>query len=107
MQEVGEVVIIRNRDFVGKGYRSGGLLVLNVAVQVNNETAVRSVYIAESVDLWHGRPEHVNFTSLKRLRNMRLIPNVNTENCSKCPVCVEAKFVKKPFKSITTRKIEL
>jgi len=38
-----------------KGYRSGGLLVLNVAAQVNNETAVNSVYIAESVDLWHGR----------------------------------------------------
>jgi len=38
---------------------------------------------------------------------MRLIPNVNTKNCSKCPVCIEAKFVKKLFKSVTTRKIEL
>jgi len=35
---------------------------------------------------------------------MQLIPNVNTENCSKCPVCVEAKFAKKPFKSVTTKK---
>jgi len=50
---------------------------------------------------------HVNFASLKRLRNMRLISNVNIENCSKCPVCVEAKFGKKPFKSITTRKTKL
>ena len=38
---------------------------------------------------------------------MRLIPNVNTENCSKCDVCVKAKFANKPFKSITTRKTEL
>ena len=38
---------------------------------------------------------------------MRLIPNVNTENCSKCPVCVEAKFAKEPFKNVTTRKTEL
>jgi len=38
---------------------------------------------------------------------MRLIPNTNTQNCSKCDICVEAKFAKKPFKSITTRKTEL
>ena len=38
---------------------------------------------------------------------MQLIPNVNTENCSNCPICVEEKFTKKPFKSITTRKTDL
>ena len=38
---------------------------------------------------------------------MRLISNINTENCSKCDVCVEAKFAKKPFKHITTRETEL
>ena len=39
---------------------------------------------------------------------MRLIPNVNTKNCFKCPVCVEAKYAKKnPFKSVTVRKTEL
>ena len=80
---------------------------MNAVAQINNETAANSVYIAESVDLWHGRLGHVNFASLKRLRNMSLIPNVNTENCSKCPVCVEEKFAKKPFKNVTTRKIEL
>ena len=53
------------------------------------------ILLIESVDLWHGRLGHVNFASLKRLRNMGLIPNVNTENCSKCPICVEAKFAKK------------
>ena len=38
---------------------------------------------------------------------MRLIPNVNTKNCSKCPVCVKVKFFKKSFKSITIRKTDL
>ena len=38
---------------------------------------------------------------------MRLIPNVNTENCSKYHVCVKAKFAKKPFKSVTAKKTEL
>jgi len=32
---------------------------------------------------------------------------VNIEKCSKCPVCVEVKFVKKPLKSVTTRKTDL
>jgi len=107
MQEAGKVVIMRNGNFVGKGYHSGGLLVRNAAAQVNNETAANSIYIAESVNLWHGRLGHVNFASLKTCRNMRLIPNVNTKNCSECPVCVEAKFAKTPFKLITTRKTEL
>jgi len=51
VQEVRKVVIMQNENFIGKGYRSGGLLVLNVAVQVNNEATTNFVYIAESVDL--------------------------------------------------------
>jgi len=38
---------------------------------------------------------------------MHLIPNVNTKNCFKYPVCVEVKFAqKKLFKLVTTGKIE-
>ena len=59
------------------------------------------------MDLWHSRFGHVNYASINNLKNMRLISNINTENCSKCDICVEAKFAKKPFKSITTRKNEL
>jgi len=76
-------------------------------VQINNETAANSIYVAEFVNLWHGRLRHVNFSSLKRFRNMHLISNVNTENCSKCSVSIEPKFTKKPFKTVTTRKTEL
>jgi len=63
VQEAGKVITIRNGDFVGKGYRSGRLLVLNLAAQVNNEITANSVYIAEFVDLWHGRLRHVNLLS--------------------------------------------
>jgi len=38
---------------------------------------------------------------------MRLIPIIITENCSKCNVSVEAKFAKKPFNSITTKRTKL
>jgi len=38
---------------------------------------------------------------------MGLIPNTNTGNCSKCVVCVEAKFATKTFKYITSRMSEL
>lgn len=35
-----------------------------------------------------------------------MISAVNVNEFSKCPVCVEAKFAKKPFKSAETRKYE-
>jgi len=64
VQEASEVVVMRNGDFVGKGYLSGGLLVVSAAEQVNNETATNSIYIAESIDLRHGRLGLVNFILL-------------------------------------------
>jgi len=106
-QKTGKVMILRNGVFIGKGYHSGGLYVLNITSDNANETPSSSAYIAEFVNLWHSRLGHFNFALLKRLRNMRLIPNVNADNFSKCDVCVEAKFAKKPFKSVTARKTEL
>jgi len=49
----------------------------------------------------------VNYALINKPKNMRLISNINIENCTKCDVCVEAKFAKNPFKSITTKKTEL
>ena len=94
-QNVGKIAILRNGVFVSKGYCSGGLFVLNVASDVVNENASTSTYIAESVNLWHARLGHD--ASINKLKNMRLIPNINTGNCSKCDVCIEAKFAKKPI----------
>ena len=61
VQEDGKVVIMRNGNFVGKGCPSRGLIILKATVQVNNETAVNSIYIAKCVDLCHSRLGHVNF----------------------------------------------
>jgi len=65
----GKIIILRNGVFVGKGYRSGGLFVLNVASDAVNENA-SSAYIVESVDLWHGKLRHVNYASINKLKNM-------------------------------------
>jgi len=106
-QEVRKIVILCNGIFIGKGYHSGGPFVLNVASDTINENASTSTYIVKSVNLWHGRLRHVNYALINKLRNVRLISNINTENRSKFDICVEAKFAKKPFKFITTRKTEL
>ena len=70
-QKAGKIVILRNGVTIGKGYRSGGLFVLNVASDAVNGNASNSAYIVESVDLWHDRLGHVNYTSIDNLRNMR------------------------------------
>ena len=38
---------------------------------------------------------------------MQSIPDVNIDNFSKCVMCVEAKYAEKPFKSVTSKQIEL
>jgi len=72
-----------------------------------NGNASTSSYIAESIDLWHGRLSHVNFTSIKWLKNLKLISVVNIDNVSKCSMRGEVKYVKKPFKSVTSRQTTL
>ncbi|XP_039141238.1 uncharacterized protein LOC120278531 [Dioscorea cayenensis subsp. rotundata] len=101
--EADRVVLTKNGEFVGKGYLNEGLFVLNIA----NGNSSSSAYIVESVNLWHGRLGHVNIASIKRLKNLNLIPAVNVNEFSKCSVCVEAKFAKKPFKSVENRNSKL
>jgi len=69
-QKAEKIVILHNWIFVGKGYCSGGLFVLNVTADAANGNASTSIYIAKSVDLWHGRLGHVNYASINKLRNM-------------------------------------
>jgi len=99
-----KVVISHNRAFVGKRYLNISFFVLNLASETMNENASSSAYIVESVDLSHGRLGYVNFASIKQLKNMKLISAVNVENFTKCYVCIEAKYAKKPFKSVTSRQ---
>ena len=43
--------------------------------------------------------------SIKKLKNMNLINVPYVNNLSKCPICVEAKYAKKPFKPVTNKLI--
>ncbi|KAL0286293.1 UNVERIFIED_CONTAM: Retrovirus-related Pol polyprotein from transposon TNT 1-94 [Sesamum radiatum] len=105
--EADKVIITKNGDFIGKGYLADGLFVLNTMPFVSNKSISNSAYIVESVNIWHGRLGHVNFDSVKRLKSMNLIDISEADKCSKCSVCVESKFVRKPFKPVTQRCTEL
>ncbi|KAL0336726.1 UNVERIFIED_CONTAM: Retrovirus-related Pol polyprotein from transposon TNT 1-94 [Sesamum radiatum] len=105
--ESDKVIITKNNDFVGKGYLSDGLFVLNTVPAMFNKNSSNSAYLIESIDIWHGRLGHVNYSSIKRLENMNLIKTCDAKECSKCEICVEAKYAKKPFKSVTFRSTEV
>lgn len=64
-------------------------------------------YIVESLDMWHGRLGHVNIALVKKLKELKLINAYETHETSKCLVCVEAKFIKQPFKPILSRSTKL
>ncbi|TYK04480.1 DEAD-box ATP-dependent RNA helicase 39-like [Cucumis melo var. makuwa] len=53
-----KVILTKNGDFVGKGYMSDGLFVLNT-IMLNASTS-SSAYVVESTDMWHHRLGHVN-----------------------------------------------
>ena len=67
---------------------------------MNKRASTSSSYAIESLDLWHAKIGHVSVDSIKRLKHLNLIPKLYNMNLSKCEACVEAKFHKKPFKSI-------
>ncbi|KAL0553832.1 hypothetical protein IC582_007736 [Cucumis melo] len=100
-----KVVLTKNGEFVGKGYLSNGLFVLNtISMNVN---ASSSTYVIEFVNLWHGRLGHVNFASIRKLKDLRLINTSDSHETGKCPICVESKFHKKPFKPVESRTTDL
>ncbi|KAA0052337.1 ty1-copia retrotransposon protein [Cucumis melo var. makuwa] len=67
--------------------RAGLKIVLEASMNAN---ASSSVYMIESVNLWHGRLGHVNFASIRKLKDLRLINTYESHENSKCPVCVES-----------------
>ena len=44
---------------------------------------------------------HVNFNSIKKMINLNLIPKSSFDTTSKCEICVQDKYVRTPFHSIT------
>ena len=75
--ESNRVVLSKCGMYVGKGYVNDGLFKLNVMTlksTINNK-ASSSAYLLESSNIWHGILGYVNFNSLRKLINMKHIPN--------------------------------
>ncbi|KAK4382544.1 hypothetical protein Sango_2861300 [Sesamum angolense] len=51
--ESDKVIISRNGDFIGKGYLSDGLFVLNTVSTISNKNSLNSAYLVESINIWH------------------------------------------------------
>ena len=73
-----KVVITQTGTFVGKGYLSDGLFLINVEPVLGGFINVPSVNCVESSDLWHSRLGHLNFGALKNMMNLKLIPKHST-----------------------------
>ena len=52
--ESDKIIMTKNNMFVGKSYCNQGLFVLNVS-KIINENATSSVYMLDSIDMWHAR----------------------------------------------------
>ena len=50
-----------------------------------NENAPSSAYIVDSIDLWHGKLGRVNFSYIKKMRELSLRSNLSLSN-DKCKV---------------------
>ena len=54
----------------------------------------------EFCDIWHGRLRHVNFSYIKKMVDLSLIPQLPLDNLRKCESCIESKTTKKSCKSV-------
>ncbi|GAB2288016.1 hypothetical protein Dimus_037973 [Dionaea muscipula] len=112
--EADKVVLSKNGMYIGRGYMSDDMFKLNVLTvvpkkEMNNKTASASTYMLESSNVWHGRLEHVNYGSMRRLANMNHIPNFSLDNQRKCEICVEAKLTRTSFQAVerSTKPLDL
>ena len=92
--------------FVRKGYCSRELFKLNVFNIILNEKASSSTNIIDCINLWHKRLGHVNFSYIKKMKELGLVSSLSLSN-DKCEVCLEAKCTKKTCKQVQHREIEL
>ena len=74
-----KIVLIKNDAFVGNGYCNPGLFMLNVYDIINNNASSSYAYIVDSCDIWHGRLRHVNFSYMKKMVELSLIPKLSLE----------------------------
>ena len=93
--------------YIGKCYvndRSFKLNVMTVKPKINDK-ASSFTYLLESFNLRHGRLGNVNFNFLRKLINMKHIPNFQIDLKYKCETCVKAKLTRLFFQTIK-RNIE-
>ncbi len=86
-------------SFIGKGFLCDGLFKLNVIIPSMNENSI--VLHIDSPIVWHSRLGYINYSSIKGLMHLNLIPKSEIKNNDKCEICVEAKLPKKPFHSVS------
>ena len=82
--EFDKIVLTKNDAFLRKGYCNQGLIMLNAFNIINNNVFYYSSYIVDSCDIWHGRLGHVNFSYMKKIVELSLIPKLSLENLRKC-----------------------
>ena len=95
MFESNKIMLTKNDAFFGNGYCNRGLFMLNVSEILKNKASSSSAYIVISCDVWYGRLGHVNFSYIKKMVELSLIPKLSLKNLGKCEVCVESKTTKK------------
>ena len=71
--ESDKLSLFKSGMYVGKGYLSNGLFKMNVMTVIDNNKGASSVYMLESSNVWHGRLGHVNYYTLDRMINLKLI----------------------------------
>jgi hypothetical protein len=89
-------VLTKNSMFVGKGYAENEMFKLNLI----RENA--SIYIMDSVSLWHVRLGHVNCDSVNSMVKLDLLPSNLHDNRNKCETCLKTKLIRKPFPSVNS-----
>ena len=93
--ESDSIILSKNGLYIGKGYSCDGMFKLSIN---NNNTHV-SVYMVDSLSLWHDRLAHVSFRSLKFMAKHGLI-SYKDEDTKTCEICIQAKMSKRPFPKV-------
>ena len=97
--ESGNLILSRNGIFVGKGYSTEGMVKLCIVDNIINNKKFPSVYMIDSVTLWHSRLAHIGISTMKRLISCGMI-SCNVDEFNKCEICIKSKMTKKPFHSV-------
>ena len=87
--DLDKIVLTKNVAFMGNANCNKGLFMLNVYNIINNNASSSSAYIVDYCDIWHSRLGHVNFSYMKKMVELSLIPKLSLENHGKCDSYLE------------------